>query len=143
MNNKRSYIKKILKLAGWILLVQLILANISAALHAYKFTHFYDLPAPKSEKGNFFSKTWRLFAGPVIYKKPTPEVWDQFTEVPITTPSGIETEGWYLQNDSSRGCIIFVHGVTSNKAFFIQETSRFLDWGYSVLTVDMRGHYDY
>ena len=138
--NRQGYYKRILKMTLWVILIQLILVNVSAALHAYKFTHFYDLPAPKADKGNFLSKTWRLFAGPVIYKEPTPEAWDQFQEIPITTTTGINTEAWYLKKDSSKGCIIFVHGVTSNKAFFINETSRFLDWGYSILTVDMRGH---
>jgi uncharacterized protein len=142
MKNQSSYFKRILKMALWIVAIQLILVNVSAALHAYKFTHFYDLPAPKAEKGNVFTKTWRLFAGPVIYKKPTPETWDQFREISLVTSTGLKTEAWYLKKDSSKGCIIFVHGVTSNKAFFINETSRFLDWGYSVCTVDLRGHGD-
>ena len=140
MKDQRSYFKRILKMAIWIIAIQLILVNVSAALYAYKFTHFFDLPAPKAEKGNLFTKTWRLFAGPVIYKQPTLNTWDNFREIPLTTSTGIKTEAWYLEKDSSKGCIIFVHGVTSNKAFFINETSRFLDWGYSVLTVDMRGH---
>jgi hypothetical protein len=33
---------RILKWIGSVLLVQLILINISAAFHAYRFTHYYD-----------------------------------------------------------------------------------------------------
>jgi hypothetical protein len=47
----------------WVLLVQFILFNISAALYAYKFTHLNDDPAlrNKSQGHNIFVKTWRLY----------------------------------------------------------------------------------
>jgi hypothetical protein len=67
--NLRYYLKWVL----WALLVQFALANISAAIYAYKFTHFFKEPAdwnvahPKS----VFDKTWKLFKGPSFGKDET------------------------------------------------------------------------
>jgi uncharacterized protein len=132
--------RRILKMAVWIIIIQVILINISAALYAYKYTHFYPLPAPAEKEKNIISRTWRLFAGPIIYKEPTLKRWDKFDQFSMITPSGIKMDAWYHSTDTSKGCVIFLHGVTSNKAYFINETSRFIEWGYTCLLVDFRGH---
>ncbi|MBL7748533.1 MAG: hypothetical protein JNM19_13950, partial [Chitinophagaceae bacterium] len=50
----------------WVLLVQFILINISAALYAHKFTHLYAPEQVRTSQSsqNIFTKTWRLFSGP-------------------------------------------------------------------------------
>lgn len=51
----------------WVLLVQFILINVSAALYAYKLTHFYTDPSVRQpvRNRNILDKTWRLFPVPV------------------------------------------------------------------------------
>jgi hypothetical protein len=57
---------RILKWIGNVLLVQLILINISAAFHAYRFTHYYDddkIRNQQPSEGKPFLRTWRMMTG--------------------------------------------------------------------------------
>ncbi|MBL7741448.1 MAG: alpha/beta hydrolase [Chitinophagaceae bacterium] len=131
---------------GWVILVQFILMNISAALYAYKLTHLKDLPSEmlthKPVSRNVFSKTWRLFTGPDFYRQPlsdTPSF--PFAPLQLGTENGIAIEAWYAKPDSaSKGAVILFHGMTVNKGYVLDEASVFRDWGYSVLMVDVRSH---
>jgi alpha-beta hydrolase superfamily lysophospholipase len=49
-------------------------------------------------------------------------------------------DAWYSSVDSSKGCVIFFHGITVNKSFVQKEAAMFRQWGYNVLLVDFRGH---
>ena len=86
-----SYVRWIL----WVLLVQFLLINISAAFYAYKFTHVYADPSLRNAKSakNVFVKTWRLFTGPrqpksIITEVPT----FPFDTVILKTGNGINIE---------------------------------------------------
>ena len=130
-----------LKWVFWFLVIQIILANISAAIYAYKFTHFYDPPAPTVASSNIFAKTWRLFVGPTFYKvqneeKPLFPV----ESVKLTTSDGLTLDAWYGSQDSAAQCVIFFHGYMVNKSFMNNEAAMFRRWGYNVLMVDFRAH---
>lgn len=128
----------------WVLLVQFILINISAALYAYKFTHVYEegsfSTSPSS--GNIFTKTWRLFSGPrqghsVISNYPS----FSFDTVLLKTSRGIYIDTWYSPADSaSKGTVILFHGINSNKGMLLMEAADFRHLGYNVLLVDFRAH---
>jgi alpha-beta hydrolase superfamily lysophospholipase len=129
----------------WVLFVQFLLINISAALYAWKFTHLYtadikDQGAPPSK--NIFAKTWRLFSGTSFFKLPEA---DQpvfsYTTVHFTTKNNTSIEAWYGQPDSaSRGTVILFHGLMGNKAIVLQQAYEFRYWGYNVMLVDNRSH---
>ncbi|MBC7872933.1 MAG: alpha/beta hydrolase, partial [Ferruginibacter sp.] len=129
---------------GWVLLVQFILINISAALYAYKFTHVYDDPSLRNAKpaGNVFVKTWRLFAGPrqprsIISESPT----FPFDTVTLKTGKGIFIDAWYGKTDSAaKGTVILFHGIAGNKGMLLAEAYEFRYLGYNVLLVDYRAH---
>jgi len=128
----------------WVVLVQLILLNISAALYAYKFTHVYDDPELRTQTshGNLFSKTWRLFSGP---RQPRSLITEYpsflFDTVELKTASGIAIDAWYSQPDSnSRGTVLLFHGIQSNKGMLLHEASAFRAMGFSVLLTDFRAH---
>ena len=91
----------------WILIIQIVLANISAAIYAYKFTHFYTNPPTYEPSKNIFVKTWKLFAGPRIYKlladSNAPE---GYQKIKLQTDK-LSIEGWYASADSAKGCVIF------------------------------------
>lgn len=129
---------------GWVLLVQFILMNISAALYAYKFTRVYDDPALRTAKpaGNVFEKTWRLFTGPrqpksIITDSPT----FPFDTITLQTGKGIFIDAWYGQTDSTaKGTVILFHGIAGNKGMLLAEAYEFRYLGYNVLLVDYRAH---
>ena len=132
--------RSLLRWIAWVVVVQFLLANISAALYAYKFTHFYKEP-PQAAPRNFIGNTWRLFVGPRFSRLPSEER-PPFSFQPLTlkTGDGIDIDAWYAGDDSASRCVIFVHGITANKSFLTAEAARFRQWGYNTLLIDLRGH---
>jgi uncharacterized protein len=128
----------------WVLLVQFILINISAALYAHKFTHVYNDPSlpTASSSRNIFVKTWRLFAGPrqaraVITNSPVFPI----DTVLLKTDKGIYIDAWYSPSDSAAlGTVILFHGILSNKGMLLSEAASFRYLGYDVMLVDFRAH---
>lgn len=134
----------ILRWIGWVLLVQFVLFNISAALYAYKFTHVSDDPSLRQSKTarNIFAKTWKLFSGPrqsksVINRVPV----FPFDTITLQTKKGIQIDAWFGKTDSlTKGVILLFHGLQSNKGMLITEANDFRYQGFDVLLVDFRAH---
>jgi uncharacterized protein len=128
----------------WVLLVQFILLNISAALYAYKFTHVYEgasLSGTSSSK-NIFTKTWRLFTGP---RQPRSHINNYpsfaFDTILLKMGNGIYIDTWFSKTDSAaKGTVLLFHGVTMNKGMVLSEASVFRYLGYNVMLVDFRAH---
>ena len=134
-------LKRYLLWIVWILVIQIALANISAAIYAYKFTHFYNDPPPYQPTQNILIKTWKLFVGPRVYKLASESfIPEGYEKAALKTGSNITIDGWYGRTDSSTNCIIFFHGITANKSVLLKEADQFKKWGYNVLLVDFRGH---
>ena len=137
----KQRLKQYLSWIMWILIIQIALANISAALYAYKFTHFYINPPPYQPTKNIFVKTWKLFTGPRIYKLSIDTTVPQgYKQIKLRTGNDLAIDGWYGAVDSARGCVIFLHGITTNKGLFLHEAEQFKTWGYNVLLIDFRAH---
>lgn len=129
----------------WVLLAQLVLINISAALYAHKLTHL-QLATPQTSQEptsrNIFAKTWRLFSGPTFYRQPLTHL-PAFTHVAIQlkTKKNISIDGWYSKTDSLlKGTVILIHGLTGNKGQILDVATAFRNGGYNVLLLDVRGH---
>jgi uncharacterized protein len=143
--NKRKFIK-ILRWLGWILIIQFVLLNISAAFYASKFTHLHTpeereavINNPPSK--NIFAKTWQLFSGYRFYKRGLQDYPDfPFTTLHFKTSDSLEIEYWYSQLDSTRGTVILFHGLMGNKSFVLDQAKSFVRRGYNVLMPDARGH---
>jgi alpha-beta hydrolase superfamily lysophospholipase len=137
----RQKLKQYLLWIIWILIIQIALANISAAIYAYKFTHFYSNPPPYQPTKNVFVKTWKLFTGPRIYKLPIDSTTPSgYEKIKLRTNNDLSIDGWYSPADSAKGCIIFFHGITNNKALFLNEANECKAWGYNVLLIYFRAH---
>jgi alpha-beta hydrolase superfamily lysophospholipase len=128
----------------WVLIVQLLLINISAAFYAYRLTHFYSdgrEREPLSGK-NALARTWRLFTGPRYQKSAvgaTPVL--AYDTVLLKTEKGIFLDSWYIPADSlARGTVVLFHGITTSKASLLAEAAEFHFQGFHVLLVDFRGH---
>lgn len=144
--NKRKFIS-VLRWLGWILIIQFVLLNISAAFYARKFTHLYT-PEEREEmmknppSKNIFAKTWRLFSGYRFYKEAQQGLPDfPFTIVHFSTSDSILFEGWYSAVDSAaKGTVILLHGLMGNKSFVLDQARAFYKKGYNVIMPDTRGH---
>lgn len=142
--NFRLKLRSALRWVGLVLLVQFILINISAALYAHKYSHFYnDAKASTNfSNENVFQKTWRLFTGPkfsksLVYESPT----FPFETIELVTKNGIKIEAWYAKADSTaKGTVILFHGLSQNKATRLSEAYEFRYNGYNVMLVDFRAH---
>ncbi len=142
--NFKQKLRSSLRWLGWVLLVQFVLINISAAFYAHKYAHFYTNPAVGTNfsKENVFQKTWRLFTGPkfpksAIYEKPS----FPFETVYLTTKNETKIEAWYGKSDSTAvGTVILFHGLSQNKTAKLSEVYEFRYQGYNVMMVDFRSH---
>jgi len=133
----RSYLRLIL----WVLLAQVVLANVSASIYAYKLTHFYSAPPPVYAGQNILDQTWKLFVGPRFYKNiQEPEPPFPYRNITLHTTDSIAIDGWYSTVDTARGCVVLLHGLTVNKSFLEKEAAAFRRWGYNVLLIDFRAH---
>jgi alpha-beta hydrolase superfamily lysophospholipase len=131
----------LLKTILWVVLVQLILLNISAASYAYRFTHFKEGIAPVFTSSNIISRTWKLFVGPRFYKnekEPLPSF--PFESIQLKLKEGQFIDAWYSTWPDSRKCIIMFHGYSSNKSILNAEAFYYRSLGYNVLMVDIRAH---
>lgn len=138
---KHRNLRYYLRWALWVIVIQTVLANISASIYAYKFTHFYSQPAPVYAGQNMLDKTWKLFVGPSFYKdtsEPAPSF--PFEHIQFNTSDHLSIDGWYSTVDSAKGCVILFHGLMANKSFVEDEASMFRRWGYNVLLADFRAH---
>jgi alpha-beta hydrolase superfamily lysophospholipase len=146
MKDKRVSKKtvRILKWIGNVLLAQLILINISAAFHAYKFTHYYNDDKVRNQQpsqGKPLLRTWRLMTG----KKLARSLMQYYPIAPydtvlLTMANGKKLEAWNLKADSAKGTVILFHGLGSNKGNVLGEALEFNSFGYNTMLVDMRAH---
>jgi alpha-beta hydrolase superfamily lysophospholipase len=135
---------RILKWIGKVLLVQLILINISAAFHAYRFTHYYDddkIRNQEASQGKPLLRTWRMMTG----KKLARSLIQNYPIMPydtgqLTTSNGIKLDAWYIKADSAKGTVILFHGLNSNKGNVLGEAFAFNSFGYNTMLVDLRAH---
>ena len=140
---KPGVLKRVLKWIGLVFLAQIILLNISAALHAYKLTHFFNPAITGSKKSpqNIFNKTWKLFAGSRIKKSVIGELPSfEFDTVRLKTRNNLDIEAWYCPLDSSKGTVILFHGILSNRSYLLREAAEFRKSGFNVMLVDLRAH---
>ena len=94
-------LKKILKATGYFLVALVVLLNIMAIFHAYKFTHFYDgiPPAKKPEQMSFSEKAGAIFTGQKYSKS---KVVDSFQvkheTIILKTKDSVRLESWYAKS---------------------------------------------
>jgi len=120
-------------------LLLFLFANIMAAFHAYKFTHFEKdaiLKAKNPEDLNFTQKLNALFFG-VSLPRPETDILpcDEFRNVMVEN----EIACWEIKVPNEKGIAILFHGYGSNKASVLGKAQEFNRMGYTAFLVDFRG----
>lgn len=142
-NKKQRRLPSVIRWTLWVLLFQLLLINISAAVYAWRLTHFYAdySPGPAASR-NIFQKTWKIFTGPK-FPKPVIRETPGFPAdtIRLTRSNGQTIEAWYAEPDTTaNGAVLLFHGVNANKGYMLEEAQSFLQMGYRVLITDFRAH---
>jgi hypothetical protein len=132
--------KKAIKKAAWLLLTGLLLLNLVAALHAWKFTHF-SAEATERIKPEQLSIAGKLNALAFGVDLPRPindsQPSQPFETVSLQAEKQLET--WHIKADSAKGTVILFHGYGGKKSGMLDKSDEFLRMGYSTLLVDFRG----
>lgn len=139
MKNKKSKIQKL----GWVVLVGIILVNIAAYNHAYRFTHFIEEKGEKvtADGLSLWKKLEVVFLG---IKNPKP----RNTSVPTKPYKTVKIqshqllEGWLIEKENHKGIVILFHGYRGNKSASIKYSDEFHKLGYTTLLVDFMGSGD-
>ncbi len=134
---KKSKFKKFL----WIIATMVVLLNIVAALHAYKFTHFSEVDrskTPGAEKITAADKFIAIFSG-ISNPRPTNTNVPSVPYETIVLASNRKIECWKISADSSIGTAIICHGYGGSKFSMMDKAYEFLRLHYSVLILDFMG----
>ncbi|HSC53997.1 MAG TPA: alpha/beta fold hydrolase [Phnomibacter sp.] len=134
--------RKILKRLIWTIVVAFILMNVVAIFHSYKFTHFADTKAEKTqkpEKLNFGGKLKALFFG-VNNPRPTNKA-KPFNFETVELQSNKKIECWYTSKatDTVKGTIILCHGYGGEKSSMLDKAEIFDSLHYNTLLIDFMG----
>lgn len=132
----RRFWKRVL----WLCLVLFFIMNITAFLHAWRFTHFTDghITKPKAEGVGWGLKIKYAFTGmpnPRPENKTTPSL--PFEKVQLNDK--YSTAGWWVPCDNAIGTIILLHGYGGEKSGMLDKSTVFHEWGYNTLLIDFRG----
>jgi uncharacterized protein len=140
------YCMKLLKRTLRILFILLLLLNIVAAFHAWKFTHFYEAGSftnrhQRPEQMNVIEKAKMVLFGvrlskSVIRFKPAVP----YETIHLQTANGLTLEGWWMPRAGSKGTVILFHGYNGGKDGPIPEAAYFRQLGYNTLLMDFRAH---
>ncbi|RPE12944.1 alpha/beta hydrolase [Chitinophaga lutea] len=132
--------KKILRRTAWSVLILFVLVNLFAGFHAYKFTHFSDTKAPRTDprKLSVTGKLKTIFFGvdnprPVTRRKP-----DRPYQT-IHLQSNYRIECWLLKTPEGRGTVALFHGYSGEKSSLLEKAYAFTEMGYNAVLVDFMG----
>jgi pimeloyl-ACP methyl ester carboxylesterase len=121
-------------------LVLLVLLNVIAGFHAYKFTHFTDRGGKKADghKADGNEKLKALLFGVNISRPGDFAVPSQKYDT-VYLQSNVKLECWSVKADSARGTVIIFHGYGNSKSNMIDRSDELLKLGYNTLLVDFMG----
>ncbi len=116
-----------------------------AIFHSYKFTHFSDKAAQKTDKPealSFGKKMQTLLFGVSNRRPENEEKPDNYESIELHSNKKIEC--WYLNKNNSdelivKGTVVLFHGYSSEKSSMLDKAAIFDSLNYNVLLVDFMG----
>ncbi len=133
--------KRFIKRSIWTLTIILLLINIVAIFHSYKFTHFSQKKILKTKDPAILTsgqKLSTLIFG-VNNPRPTNDIYPSRKYETIILKSNKNIECWYIPTLHPKGTVIIYHGFSGNKSSMLDKADKFLDMGYNTLLVDFMG----
>lgn len=138
----RVYLRKrTVKILFSFLLVAILLLNIIAFFHAYKFTHFASEEVKRTNDPNKLTPTQKLSTLLFGINNPRP-VNKRAPEHPYQTlvlKSNKKIECWNVPLDSAKGTVILFHGFSGEKSSLLERAEIFRKLGYTTVLVDFMG----
>lgn len=136
--------KKIKQIFLFIIIV-IILFNIIALFHAYRFTHPVEerIYEYKGYKGLWQKIKITLFGIPPLKLEinQTPNDFNlSYSNVTFATIDNIKLHSWLVPANNSKGAILLVHGRGSNKASLLKYAEFLNKNNYNTLLLDLRVH---
>ena len=143
---EKHKIKRILFFTIIIFLSLFLLLNISAFIHAYKFTHFTRQDSTKTKDPEYLDlldKLIVLFTG-ISNPKPQNNVKPHYpyTDLIIKKNDNSILHCWFSQQLNPKGIVLLAHGFSTSKFSLIKEASAFNSMNYDSLLIDLSGHGD-
>ncbi|GAB3503711.1 alpha/beta hydrolase [Emticicia fontis] len=133
--------KRKLKPIGWGLLILLVLMNIAAFFHAYKFTHFSSDNIARTKDPKQLSLVRRLKSLAFGINNPRPTN-GQFPTKPYQTirlKSNKTIECWLIKTENAKGTVVLFHGFAGEKSSLLEKSLIFEQMGYNTMLVDFMG----
>ena len=124
-----------------ILAAVIVLLNIVAVFHSYKFTHFVDSKSEKTKEPKNLTTSEKIKILLLGVSNPRPEN----KTVPTTDYQTIklnsnkEIECWSIKTENAKGTVILFHGFSSEKSSMLDKSDLFIELGYNTLLVDFMG----
>ena len=112
-----------------------VLVNIIVAMHAYKFTHFYDTAEAAPQ-----SKVAAIFLGINAFKKQNAMPDSAVQKIILTTSDKLKLQGWYSAVEHAKGTVCLFHGHGGEKSGTNAEAQAFRKIGYNTFQLDFRAH---
>ncbi len=134
---KRS---RLWKRLAWSAGILFLLLNLFCAWHAWKFTHFTNTTAPRTNP-NRLSAFGKLKTVVVGVDNPRP-VNNSIPPVPYKTiilQSDYPLEAWLMSVPKSKGTVVLFHGYSGKKSSLIDRAMILREMGFNTLLVDFRG----
>ena len=137
MTKKSKWVKRSI----WIFLTVLILMNLVAIFHSYKFTHFADNKSEKTKSPKELSTVQKLKTLFLGVSNPRPEnktvPTNNFQTIKLKNDKEIEC--WSIKTENSKGTVILFHGFSGEKSSMLDKSDVFRDFGYNTFLVDFMG----
>lgn len=136
--------RRLLKNTIKALIILVILLNVIAGFHAYKFTHYapgISRKTSKPEQISFAEKIKTLAFG-VNNPRPVNKLLPDRPFETVNIKSNKLVSGWLIKADASKGTVIIFHGYGGHKSSMLDKAEVFLQLGYSTLLLDFMGSGD-
>ncbi len=137
---KIPQLAKLFRRILWAMVLLFVVANVIAAMQAYKFTHYKD-GGEKTASINLtpLKKVQLLFTG-IDNPRPRNTTLPTHPYSTVLIKSNINLECWYIPAlAASRGTVVMCHGYTACKSAMLERAEPFLQNGYNCLMVDFMG----
>ncbi len=125
----------------WFLIALVVLLNVVAIFHSYKFTHFSNNKLEKTKAPDTLAPQQKLKTLLLGVSNPRPEnkTFPSTTYRTIKLNSNREIEGWIINADSSKGTVILFHGFSGEKSSMLDKATIFRELGYNTFLIDFMG----